>query len=160
MNFRRNGNTCHRKTIAHSFCHGINICVYTAMIMTIKFTRSSITTLYRIRNVHGIVCITQTSYFLQESICCYINTTNTLNTFNDNSANIILLKCFFQCCFIIKRKKDHIVGLIYRCHNRWIVCNCYCKGSSAMKGFSKCNDLFSAIIKRSKFQRILIGFCT
>ena len=50
-------NTCYRKTITHSFCHSIDVCVYSGKIMTEKFSASAITALYSISNIHGAIFI-------------------------------------------------------------------------------------------------------
>ena len=62
FNIRCNQNAANRKTIAHSFCHCINICIYTCMISSEEFSASSKTTLHFICNKYGIIFIAQTSY--------------------------------------------------------------------------------------------------
>ncbi len=65
---RCDNNATDREPVAHTFGHGIDIGLYTGMIVGEKFTRTAITTLYTVGNKHGPVLIAKAAYALQEGI--------------------------------------------------------------------------------------------
>src|SRR5690242_7833653 len=132
---RSNNNSGYRKSITHSFCHCVDICVYTGKIMTEEFSTSSVTALNAIGNIYSTIFIAKRSYQLKKSFIGNIDATHTLDPFNNNGGNIfsILFKTFFQCFFIIERNEDHIIRFIDRCDIVFVIGCRNCEGSPAMK---------------------------
>src|SRR5689334_1948612 len=94
-----------RKTIAHSFCHCIDISIYSGKIMAEELTASSETALYAISNINCAMLITKAADRFQEAFFGYVNTTYTLYAFYYNGRYFLALfgETFFQRFFIIKR---------------------------------------------------------
>src|SRR5687767_862851 len=90
-------NTCNRKSISHSLCHSINVCVHSGKIMTKEFTSSSVTALNAVSDINSAIFITERTDLFQETYFSHINSTNTLNAFDDYRRNLfaILRKTFF-----------------------------------------------------------------
>src|ERR1700730_4550790 len=99
---RCNDNAGNRKTITHSFCHRIDVCIYACKIMTKEFPAPAITTLYAVSDINGSVLITKRSYFPEESIVGYMDAAYALYSFYDNGRDLlsIFFKAIFQRLFI------------------------------------------------------------
>src|SRR5436189_3384151 len=84
FNMRSYNNTSNRKSISHSLCHCINICIHPCEIMAEKLTSSSITTLNAVSDINSTVFIAERTDLFQETHISHINSANTLNAFNDH----------------------------------------------------------------------------
>src|SRR5690349_621374 len=107
LNMWRNQDASDWKSISHSFCHAVDICIYTGIISGKKPPGSSITTLHFISNKHSTMLIAQSPYQLQKAIVGNGYSTNTFNRFYNNCSYFlpIGLKIFLQFYFIIEGKK-------------------------------------------------------
>ena len=108
-----NDNSGNGKTITHTFCHTVNVCVNARMIMAEKFSTPSISTLDTIGNINSAVFGTEFPDQLKKTICCHINSPNTLNTFN-NYRTCVGIYLLFKCLQIVERNNDNIDILIDR----------------------------------------------
>src|SRR5689334_14472529 len=119
-----------REAVTHSFCHCIDIGIYSGKIMAAEFTASSETALYAISNINSAMLVTKAADGFKESFFCYINTAYTLYAFYNNGRYFLALfgKAFFQRFFIIKWKEYYIVCFIYRGYIILIIGNRYRKG--------------------------------
>src|SRR6188768_690932 len=140
FNMRSYNNTSNRKSISHSFCHCINICIHPGKIMTKEFASSSITALNAVSDINRTVFITERTDLFQEAYFSNINSANSLYAFNDHRRDLlsVLLETFFQSGFIIQWKKDHIIRFIYWGDIIFIICSSNSQRSSSMKGSTEC----------------------
>ena len=106
----------YRESISHAFRHRIDVCIYPGKIMAEEFTGSAITTLYTIGDIDCTMFIAEAADLLQKTFVGHINTAYSLYSLYNNRRYFLAIFCktFLQSFFVIKRKKDDIVGFIDR----------------------------------------------
>ncbi|MEY2836455.1 MAG: hypothetical protein RLZZ557_2117 [Bacteroidota bacterium] len=144
--FRTDNDSSYGEAIAHSFGHGVNIGINTCEIMAEELSGTAIAALYTVCYINGTVMVALLSNGLQESIVCNIDSTNALDTFNDDSRYLIAMgtEVVYKRFRIVERQEVDIVCLVYRRYNTGIVCCCYSQGCPAMKSLFEGHNFLSA----------------
>src|ERR1700760_869407 len=106
----------HRETIAHTFCHRIDIRIYTGEVLRKEFSAPAVAALYAVSNEYAAIFFRQPADSLQEGDLGDIDPTYALDAFDDHRGDLVTLffKTFFKCSLIIKGEEDNIFGLVHR----------------------------------------------
>src|SRR5690606_3385403 len=107
LKFRSDRYATERKTVAHTLCHGVNIGLYSGIIMRIERACTPIAALHRICNKHSSVPIAQRTQQFYKWDRSLPYTSHPLDTFDNNGSDFIAIgcKCHRQGFFIVEWQK-------------------------------------------------------
>ena len=125
-----------------------------------ELTAPAITRLDLIHNHNGLVFRTERTQLLHEAVGRYLNTTNALNTFDDNRRDIPLLQLSLKSIRIVQRQIGHRQILVDRCNDLRIIRHTHGSRRTAMEGMTQGQHPLFAIVERCQLQGILVGLCT
>src|SRR5688572_21538166 len=92
---------------------------------------------------------------LEKRIIRNLNTSHTLNTFNDHSCNV-LVERIIESTFVVQWNKHDIVPGVKSRNEFWIISSCNGSGSPSVKSLFESNDFLAASYKRGQLQGILV----
>ena len=95
--------TGHWETVTDAFGYSDNICFNTVILMSEELTAAAITTLNFVQNQYRIMSCTSFTQSLHEFICRQLNTTHTLNSFDNHCADITFCQFVFHGFNIVQR---------------------------------------------------------
>ena len=113
--------TGHWETVTDAFGYRDNICFDTIILMSEELTATAITALNFVQNQYRIMSCTSFTQSLHEFICRQLNTTHTLNTFDNHCANITFCQFVFHSFNIVQRKVSDMSAVINRSYDFGVI---------------------------------------
>ena len=121
LEFGRNQHGTHGESVGNAFGHRDDVGTNAKPLVCKELATAAITTLDFVANQDGSVFLAGSSQSLGKFCCCHLDTTNTLNNFQNYSADIILSQFCLPCRKVIHGQISDVIVIVDRRYNLRII---------------------------------------
>ena len=125
-----------------------------------ELTRTTITTLYLIKDKHRTVLLGQFAERLHKIRSWYMDTTTTLDTLDDNSRYIAFGEFLLYGEGVVEVQESHLVALVEWCLYLWIIGHCHRTASAPVETAMESYHTALARMERCEFEGVLVALST